>query len=128
MPHANSLANLRPPWQSGQQPRPGVRYIERMINRAHKAGPQAIRLLTQAMNDTELPMSLRCRCAEYIADKIWPKSAPELRLGDGVEFLELRFVAPGASAASETRRIAFDERTIEADANDISELAENGDE
>lgn len=95
----NQLANLRPPWQPGTQPKPSTNYVERMISRGHKAAPQAMRLITQAMHDRELPMSLRLRCAEYIVDKTWPKPPAGALAGvlgqGGVEFLELRFVAPG---------------------------------
>lgn len=98
----NSLANLRAPWQRGEQGTAGVRYVERMVSRAQKAGPQAIRLLHQAMRNPELPMSLRCRIAEYIVDKAWPKEAQNTLISglNGVEWLELRFTAPGGSTES----------------------------
>lgn len=99
----NSLANLRAPWQPGEQGTAGVRYVERLVTRAQKAGPQAFRLLQQAMRNPELPMSLRCRIAEYIVDKAWPKEAQNGLMGalSGVEFLELRFVAPGQQQAKD---------------------------
>lgn len=105
-----SLANLRAPWQPGEQGTAGVRYVERMVTRAQKAGPQAMRLLQHAMRNPELPMSLRVRCAEYIVDKAWPKEAPGLSIsGPGVEWLELRFVAPGgAQNPPETHRIELE--------------------
>lgn len=66
--------------------------------RANKAAPQAIRLIAQAMRDTENPLSLRLRCAEYIVDRTWPKDTQKgllEALSGGIECLELRFVAPG---------------------------------
>lgn len=92
-----SLNNLRAPWQPGEQGTAGVRYVERMVSRAQKAGPQAMRLLQQAMRNPELPMGLRCRIAEYIVDKAWPKTVENggISISGGIECLELRFVAPG---------------------------------
>lgn len=98
--HPNSLANLTP-WQPGTQPKAGAGYIERMIARAGKAAPQAMRLIAQAMKDPELPMSTRLRCAEYIVDKTWPKppaGALASALAEGAEWLELRFVSPSGQA------------------------------
>lgn len=93
-----SLANLKP-YPPGTQGTAGVKYVERMVASAQKASPQAMKLLRQAMRNPELPMSTRLRCAEYIVDKAWPKNAPELAIsGTGLEFLELRFVAPGQQA------------------------------
>lgn len=104
MPHPNSLANLKPPWQSGEQPKPGERYIQRMVNRAQKAGPQAMRLMTQCMRDPELPISQRLRCAEFIIEHTWPKEAAAGllgALGNGAEWLELRFVSPSGQASKD---------------------------
>lgn len=100
--HPNSIANLTP-WQPGTQPKASATWIERTIARAHKAAPQAMRLIAQAMKDPELPMSTRLRCAEYIVDKTWPKppaGALASALAEGAEWLELRFVSPSGQASS----------------------------
>lgn len=107
--HPNSLANLRP-WPKGEQPKPGPRYLERMLERGSRYAPQAIRLIGQAMKDPELPMATRLRCAEFIVDKTWPKAPAggQLTLTEGIDWLELRFVAPGSQQPPEVHRITFD--------------------
>lgn len=124
----NSLANLRAPWQPGEQGTAGVKYVERMVARAQKTAPQAMRLLSQAMRNPELPMSLRCRIAEYIVDKAWPKEAQNSLISglSGVEFLELRFVAPGQQAqpignVGESMGQIID---AEPEASDINEVSD----
>lgn len=124
----NSLANLRPPWPQGVQPKPGPNYVERMISRGHKAAPQAMRLITQAMHDRELPMSLRLRCAEYIVDKTWPKPPAGAYAGvlgpSGVEFLELRFVAPGQQPIQNVGESMGQIIDAEPEASDINEVSD----
>lgn len=78
-------------------------------------------------------MSTRLRCAEFIIDKTWPKEAQNTILGaiGGVEWLELRFTAPGGS--TESHRIDLEpsvEKSVgetidlEAEASDVSELGD----
>lgn len=54
------------------------------------------------MKNPELPMSTRLRAAEFIIDKTWPKEAQNTLISglNGVEWLELRFTAPGGSTES----------------------------
>lgn len=137
--HPNSIANLRPPWKPGERPpSPGPSKVERALKIIQDGCPKAARLIVQTVGDPEAPLGLRLRCAEFMLDKTWPKvpAGAELRLGgDGVEWLELRFVAPGqpAAAAPETRRIPFDDRQgvgqsvgqvidAETDDNDVNGL------
>lgn len=111
------LANLRPPWEPGTQPKPGARYIERMINRGNQYAPQAIAIIGRVMKDEEQPMSLRLRAAEYIVDKTWPKPAAgsgEVTIGgvEGADWLDVRFHFPGSDTKpnghAETVRVSFD--------------------
>ena len=117
----SQLANLRPPWKPGEQPKPGARFIERMINRGHRAGPRAIQLISLTMEDPEQPMSLRMRAAEYIVDKVWPKPPPGGVSGvtinsDGIDFLELRFHYPGDSnPGTDTKPNGHDVVTVSFD-------------
>jgi hypothetical protein len=110
MPHPNSLANLRP-WKPGERPpSPGPGKIEQALKVAKDACPKAVRLIARTIDDPEVPLPLRIRCAEYIADKVLPSqnTSQSLQIGQGVEWLELRFVAPSGTAAPETHRIPFD--------------------
>jgi hypothetical protein len=113
MPHPNSLANLRP-WKPGQAPSTaGPKKIEQALKITQQSCPKAARLITRAIDNPELPMSLRLRCAEYVLDKALPpqQASGSLSIGQGVEWLELRFVAPGGQAA-ESHRIAFQEAEV----------------
>lgn len=107
MVHPNSLANLRPPWQPGTQPKPGAVYIERMINRGNQLGPQAMTLLGRAMKDPDQPMSLRIRCAEYIVDKTWPKDpgvVEQWNAATGSREFHVIFIRPGEDARDITAK------------------------
>jgi hypothetical protein len=111
--HPNSLANLRPPWQPGDRPAANHGKIERALKITQNATPKAARLITRCIDDPEVPLPLRLRCAEYVLDYALPpkQASGGIAIGQGVEWLELRFVAPGSQAAPETHRIAFE--TIE---------------
>lgn len=106
--HPNSIANLRPAWRPGETPNPtgvnGQKRIERALQIAQNACPKAAKLIANAIGDQDLPMSTRLRCAEYVLDKVLPtpKGATALSIGAaaGVEWLELRFTAPGGSTES----------------------------
>lgn len=104
MAHPNSLANLRP-WKPGQAPPPpGPKKVEQALKIAQQSCPKAARLIARCISDPELPISTRLRCAEFMLDKALPaqkSGISGLLEGNGLEFLELRFVAPGGS---ETRR------------------------
>lgn len=109
--HPNSLANLRP-WKPGERPKPSPRKVERALQIIHNLAPKAATLIGRCMLDEEQPMSLRVRCFEYVLDRaLGPaKGGAELHLsGDGIEWLQLRFVKPGeVAAAPETHPITFD--------------------
>lgn len=135
--HPNSIANLRPAWRPGETPNPtgvnGQKRIERALQIAQNACPKAAKLIANAINDQGLPMSTRLRCAEYVLDKVLPTpkgpTALSIGAGAGVEWLELRFTAPGGST-TETHRISL-EPTIDNDIRDITPDAnglEHGDE
>lgn len=118
--HPNSIANLRPPWKPGERPpSPGPSKVERALKIIQDGCPKAARLIVQTVNDTDAPLSLRLRCAEFMLDKTWPKApaGAELHIGGGgVEWLELRFVAPGEArqaphAHAQPERITFDPAT-----------------
>lgn len=132
----NSLANLRP-WRRGNAPKGSSARHSNDINKtlriARKGCPEAMLYALQVLKDPEESTRYRLKAAEIILATGMPKNPEALAQiavgGGGPEWLELRFVEPGQpAAASETHRIAFDERTIEAEASDISDLAENGDE
>lgn len=100
--HPNSLANLTP-WQPGEQPKPGPRYIEKMLERGNKMAPQAIAVIGRVMKDDEVhgelvPLHLRLRAAEYIVDRHWPKApaanGTQINLG-GDGSLTIQIVRPG---------------------------------
>lgn len=100
--HPNSLANLTP-WQPGEQPKPGPRYIEKMLERGNKMAPQAMAVIGRVMKDTEVhgelvPLHLRLRAAEYIVDRHWPKAAAaatQISVGEGAGSLHIEIVRPG---------------------------------
>ena len=129
--HPNSIANLKPPWRPGERPpSPGPSKLERALKISQDAAPNAARLIARTVNDPEVPIALRLRCAEYLLDKALPRptSGPGLQLsGMGVEFLELRFVAPGQQ---ETRRIPSVDESMgqiidaEPEASDINEVSD----
>lgn len=116
--HPNSLANLRPAWNSETAPRSAhAAKIERVLDIGHNAGPKAIRLISRAMQDEDQPIGLRLRCAEYVVDKLWPKpaagSSAEVSVSaNGAEWLDVRFHFPGSDTKpnghAETVRVSFD--------------------
>lgn len=126
--HPNSIANLRPPWKPGERPpSPGPSKVEKALKIIQDGCPKAARLIVQTVNDTDAPLSLRLRCAEFIVDKTWPKDAPALSIsGPGAEWLELRFVSPSASnsngLAPETHRITFDGTASDVEANETKDV------
>lgn len=113
--HPNSLANLNPPWQAGQpQPRPGAKYVQRMIDRGEKLSPRAIALVGRVIDDAEgvepLPISLRLKAAELIIEKTWPKASqgPSVTI-EGATSLEVNFHFPGGDTKSNGHAtISFD--------------------
>lgn len=117
------LANLRP-WNSKTAPRNTTRRsrdVDKAIALARKGCPKAMRYALQILDDPEESTRYRLKAAEIILATGLPKN-PELALalaGGGVEWLELRFVAPGDAAASETHRITFDPAT-DIEGNDPS--------
>ena len=98
MAHPNSLANLRP-WKPGQAPPPpGPKKVEQALKIAQQSCPKAAKLIARCISDPELPISTRLRCAEFMLDKALPNvksGISGILEGNGLEFLELRFVAPG---------------------------------
>jgi hypothetical protein len=112
------LANLRNFEPGNRAPRRSAD-VNKAITLARKYAPQAVKLIGKVILDESEPIAMRVKCAEIILNKAIPTSgsggAQLIAGGDkGIEWLELRFVAPGASAASETHRIAFDpERDVE---------------
>lgn len=110
------LANLRPQWQPGEQPKPGPRYIERMLARGNRVAPQAMALIARTINDPEVPIEQRLSCAKYVVDKHWPKpiGGGEVTIGgiDGADWLDVRFHFPGSDTKpnghAETVRVSFD--------------------
>lgn len=115
--HPNSIANLRAPWKPGERPpSPGPSKLERALKISQDAAPKAARLIARTVDDPEVPISLRLRCAEYLLDKALPtpKGATALSIGAaaGVEWLELRFTAPGG--ASESHRIDLEPNVVES--------------
>lgn len=115
--HPNSLANLRPAWEPGEQPKPGLRYIERMMEKGHKLSPRAIAIVGRIMEDDEVhgelvPLHLRLRAAEYIVDKTWPKAAAGASVTiEGASSLEVNFHFPGG----ETKPNGHAKVTFDAD-------------
>lgn len=112
--HPNSIANLRPPWKPGEKPNPlglrGISKVEKALEISQNACPKAARLIARTVSNEDAPLSLRVRCAEFLLDKALPpqQGAGLTISGPGVEWLELRFVAPGG-AQSEPQRIALPE-------------------
>ena len=109
------LANLRPQWQPGEQPKPGPKYIERMLARGNRVAPQAMALIARTINDPEVPIEQRLSCAKYVVDKHWPKpiGGGEVTIGgiDGADWLDVRFHFPSdtkANGRAETVRVSFD--------------------
>jgi hypothetical protein len=109
--HPNSLANLRAPWQPGETAVRNPAKVDRALKTLTKATPKAALLIARSIDNPELPISTRLRCAEYVLDHTLPKDQPGIAIGQGVEWLELRFVAPGGQAA-ESHRIAFQEAEV----------------
>lgn len=125
MAHPNSLANLRP-WKPGQAPPPpGPKKVEQALKIAQQSCPKAARLIARCISDPELPISTRLRCAEFVLDKALPTQKSGISgilEGSGLEFLELRFVAPGQQP--ESHRVPL----IEAEASDISDLDDSAED
>lgn len=97
----NQLANLKPKWEPGVQPKPGSKYVERMINSGCKLSPRAIAVVGRIMedplvHDEPVPLSLRLRAAELIIDKTWPKQQAGASVTiEGATSLEVNFHFPG---------------------------------
>lgn len=109
------LANLRPQWQPGEQPKPGLKYVERMMERGFKISPQAIsvigRIVKEDMVHGELvPLHLRLRAAEYIVDKTWPKMPAGAQVTiEGASSLEVNFHFPGGDTKANVHAtVTFD--------------------
>lgn len=113
--HPNSLANLNPPWTSGNQPRPGAKYVQRMIDRGERISPRAMALVGRVIDNQEgvepLPISLRLKAAELIIDKVWPKPAAgsaQVTI-EGATSLEVNFHFPGGDTkANGHAKVTFD--------------------
>ena len=116
--HPNSLANLKPAWEPGVQPKPGSKYVERMINSGCKLSPRAIaivgRIMENQLDEEVVPIGLRLRAAELIIDKTWPKAPAGASVTiDGATSLEVHFNFPGGETKplnghAETVTMSFD--------------------
>lgn len=83
-----------------------------------------MRYALQVLNDPEESTRYRLKAAEIVLDAGMPKNQEALALAvgsDGIEFLELRFVAPGNPAAA-PERIALPLPVIDVEANETSDV------
>lgn len=128
----SQLANLKPFKPGHKSPRASAAKL-RALTRARLASPKMVDIAVAIAKDVEEPSMVRLKAVESVLRVAFPAKnlhVDELTVaGQGAEWLELRFVAPGEArsqangyAQPETLRISFDGAVSDVEDNETSNV------
>lgn len=122
--HPNSLANLQPPFEPGNQPLRYSAAVMRAITKCRKVAPEMVDTAIQMVRDLEIPPAVRVKCIELILDRAMPdkdSATAQITLGQSKALLRIEIVDP---ERGETQTITI--RPEEAPKPVQLSFAENG--